>query len=60
VLLDTTLVRLVLVPATMRLMGKWNWWMPRVLDRLVPEIEEGDVHVPGATPATALSGGGSG
>jgi RND superfamily putative drug exporter len=60
VLLDTTLVRLVLVPATMRLMGKWNWWMPRVLDRLVPEIDEGDVHVPVATPATALSGGGSG
>jgi RND superfamily putative drug exporter len=56
VLLDTTLVRLVLVPATMRLMGKWNWWMPRVLDRLVPEIDEGDVHVPVATPATALAG----
>jgi len=60
VLLDTTLVRLVLVPATMKLMGKWNWWMPRFLDRLVPEIDEGDVRVPVATPATALSGGGSG
>jgi RND superfamily putative drug exporter len=40
-LLDTTLVRLVLVPATMKLMGAWNWWMPNVLDRLVPEIDEG-------------------
>ncbi len=60
VLLDTTLVRLVLVPATMKLMGKWNWWMPRLLDRLVPEIDEGDVQVPVATAATALSGGGSG
>ncbi|WP_405777330.1 MMPL family transporter [Streptomyces sp. NBC_00859] len=28
VLLDATLVRLVLVPAAMRLMGRWNWWMP--------------------------------
>jgi RND superfamily putative drug exporter len=48
VLLDTTLVRLVLVPATMKLMGSSNWWMPRVLDRLVPEIDEGD-------PSPALS-----
>jgi RND superfamily putative drug exporter len=60
VLLDTTLVRLVLVPATMRLMGSWNWWMPRFLDRVVPEIEEGDVQVPLATQAGAVSGGGSG
>jgi len=28
--LDATLVRLVLVPATMRLMGRWNWWHPRL------------------------------
>jgi RND superfamily putative drug exporter len=26
--LDATLVRLVLVPAFMRLLGKWNWWLP--------------------------------
>jgi len=45
VLLDTTLVRLVLVPATMKLMGKWNWWMPRFLDRLVPEIDETQVQL---------------
>jgi RND superfamily putative drug exporter len=42
VFLDTTLVRIVLVPATMKLMGHWNWWMPRVLDRVVPEIDEGE------------------
>jgi putative drug exporter of the RND superfamily len=42
VFLDTTLVRIVLVPATMKLMGRWNWWMPRLLDRLVPEIDEGE------------------
>jgi uncharacterized membrane protein YdfJ with MMPL/SSD domain len=35
--LDATLVRLVLVPATMELMGHWNWWLPRPLDRLLPE-----------------------
>jgi RND superfamily putative drug exporter len=42
VFLDTTLVRIVLVPATMKLMGGWNWWMPKVLDRVVPEIDEGE------------------
>jgi putative drug exporter of the RND superfamily len=28
VFLDSTVVRTLLVPATMRLLGKWNWWMP--------------------------------
>jgi RND superfamily putative drug exporter len=28
ILIDATLVRLSLVPATMRLMGRWNWWLP--------------------------------
>ena len=35
VALDATVVRALLVPATMRLLGKWNWWMPAWLDRLV-------------------------
>jgi uncharacterized membrane protein YdfJ with MMPL/SSD domain len=34
--LDATLVRLVLVPATMELMGRWNWWLPKPLERLLP------------------------
>jgi RND superfamily putative drug exporter len=34
VALDATLVRVLLVPATMRLLGDWNWWAPRVLLRL--------------------------
>jgi len=34
--LDATLVRLVVVPATMRLLGDWNWWVPRRLERLLP------------------------
>ena len=31
-----TLVRLVIVPAAMRLLGDWNWWLPRPLERLLP------------------------
>jgi RND superfamily putative drug exporter len=33
VALDATVVRALLVPATMRLLGDWNWWMPRALER---------------------------
>jgi uncharacterized membrane protein YdfJ with MMPL/SSD domain len=36
--LDATLVRLVLVPAAMKLMGSWNWWMPAWLDRALPNL----------------------
>jgi uncharacterized membrane protein YdfJ with MMPL/SSD domain len=35
--LDATLVRLVLVPATMEIMGRWNWWLPRPLARVLPK-----------------------
>ena len=50
--LDATLVRLVLVPATMQLMGKWNWWLPRSLDRVLPhaDFEADDAE---RAPATA-------
>ncbi|HEX6618811.1 MAG TPA: MMPL family transporter [Solirubrobacteraceae bacterium] len=37
--LDATVVRLVLVPATMQLMGNWNWWMPEWLGRILPEAD---------------------
>jgi RND superfamily putative drug exporter len=37
--LDATLVRLVLVPATMELMGKWNWWLPKRIDRVLPHTD---------------------
>ncbi|WP_344836816.1 MMPL family transporter [Actinocorallia longicatena] len=36
VALDATLVRLVLVPASMALLGRWNWWLPGPLARLLP------------------------
>jgi RND superfamily putative drug exporter len=38
VFLDATIVRMVLVPATMELLGDRNWWLPRWLDRLIPHI----------------------
>jgi RND superfamily putative drug exporter len=41
--LDATLVRLILVPAAMQLMGRWNWWLPGWLDRILPDFNvEGD------------------
>ncbi len=36
--LDATLVRLILVPAAMKLMGEWNWWFPSWLDKLIPDF----------------------
>jgi uncharacterized membrane protein YdfJ with MMPL/SSD domain len=38
VLIDATIVRVLLVPATMRLMGKWNWWAPGPLGRLAGRL----------------------
>jgi RND superfamily putative drug exporter len=38
VLLDATIVRMLLVPATMELLGDRNWWLPRWIDRLLPTI----------------------
>jgi RND superfamily putative drug exporter len=38
VLVDATIVRLVLVPATMELLGDRNWWLPKWLDRLLPTV----------------------
>jgi RND superfamily putative drug exporter len=39
VFLDATVVRLLLVPATMELLGNVNWWLPRWLDRILPRID---------------------
>jgi RND superfamily putative drug exporter len=64
VAVDATIVRVLLVPATMRLMGKWNWWAPGVLGRFVDrlgfshvedEVDEGETGQPGepgTKPAT--------
>ena len=48
--LDATLVRLVLVPATMQVMGKWNWWLPGWLDRLLPDLGFEGRHDPPKAP----------
>ncbi|MFM9036464.1 MAG: MMPL family transporter [Actinomycetota bacterium] len=46
VLIDATLVRMVLVPATMELLGARNWWIPKWLDRVLPKIDvEGHSHI---------------
>jgi RND superfamily putative drug exporter len=46
ILVDATIVRLLLVPATMELLGKANWWLPRWLDRILPDIHiEGEADI---------------
>jgi RND superfamily putative drug exporter len=39
VLIDATIVRMILVPATMELLGDRNWWIPKWLDRILPKID---------------------
>jgi len=36
IFIDATLIRLILVPATMRLFGDWSWWLPASLERILP------------------------
>ncbi|GLY72522.1 MMPL family transporter [Actinoallomurus iriomotensis] len=47
VLIDATVVRMVLVPAVMELLGKVNWWLPGWLARILPAVEPGP---PARTP----------
>ena len=39
VALDASVIRILMVPAVMRLLGRWNWWIPGWLDRRLPRIE---------------------
>ncbi|HMC08282.1 MAG TPA: MMPL family transporter, partial [Actinomycetota bacterium] len=59
VLVDATLVRMVLVPSTMELLGGANWWFPRWLDRLLPRVdvegEEFPLEEPEAIPEPAAT-----
>jgi RND superfamily putative drug exporter len=52
ILIDATIVRMLLVPATMELLGDKNWWLPGWLDRILPNIDvEGHAHLdPAPTP----------
>ncbi|MBK6856086.1 MAG: MMPL family transporter [Microthrixaceae bacterium] len=56
VLLDATVVRMLLVPATMELLGDRNWWLPRWLDRILPviHVEAPPDHVDVANRTTDL------
>jgi uncharacterized membrane protein YdfJ with MMPL/SSD domain/quercetin dioxygenase-like cupin family protein len=53
VLIDATIVRIIMVPSTMKLMGDTNWWMPQWLRRIVPELREGPA--PEMSPQPALA-----
>jgi len=56
VLLDATIVRMLLVPATMELLGDRNWWLPRWLDRILPNVDvEGHGDAGSETPTKVPS-----
>jgi RND superfamily putative drug exporter len=46
VFVDATVIRSVLLPASMTLLGDWNWWMPRILDWIPRVTIEGDPDEP--------------
>jgi RND superfamily putative drug exporter len=55
ILLDATIVRMVVVPATMALLGRANWWLPRWLDRRLPHVSMEGTDVP-RQPEPVLAG----
>jgi RND superfamily putative drug exporter len=61
VLLDATIIRVLLVPATMRLLGHWNWWAPGPLQRLADRlgfdhVEDESSSPPAGGPTAGLEG----
>jgi RND superfamily putative drug exporter len=54
IFIDATLIRLVIVPSTMELLGDANWWLPDWLDRILPHL---DVEGPALTPNAQPNGG---
>ncbi len=56
VFIDATLVRMVLVPATMELLGDRNWWLPAWINRVLPKIDVEGQHVVHSEEATNKSG----
>jgi RND superfamily putative drug exporter len=55
VAIDASVVRIVLVPATMELLGNANWWLPRWLDRILPHlaVDGAPAPAPSAVPVAA-------
>jgi RND superfamily putative drug exporter len=74
IFIDATLIRMVIVPATMEVLGDANWWLPRWLDRVLPHLDvegsapamhadalaDGSPHGPGAPDVVGVGGGGGG
>lgn len=58
ILIDATVVRMVLVPATMTLLGRTNWWLPKWLDRMLPRgpvgTDDTDAESTGEAPCPRL------
>ena len=52
IFLDATVVRMVLVPAVMQLLGKWNWWIPNWLEQRLPRLDVERVAPAGAEGRT--------
>jgi uncharacterized membrane protein YdfJ with MMPL/SSD domain len=55
--IDATLVRLILVPAAMELLGHWNWWLPGWLDRILPHVGLEERVLAAPSPSLASSNG---
>ncbi len=51
ILIDATVVRMLLVPSIMQLLGQANWWLPRWLDRAIPRL---DAETAPASPASSM------
>ena len=59
ILIDASLIRMLLVPATMELLGRRNWWLPKWLDRLLPEVRFEAPEAPAAAPKEPVPAGGA-
>jgi uncharacterized membrane protein YdfJ with MMPL/SSD domain len=57
VLIDATIIRAVLLPAAMKLLGEWNWYLPRWLEWLPSLRFEGETQPAASEPAPALTTG---
>lgn len=60
IFVDATIVRLVLVPSAMELLGDRNWWLPGWLDRIMPRVSFEGPPEEAAVISTAAGGGGGG
>jgi RND superfamily putative drug exporter len=52
--IDATLIRLIVVPAAMALLGRWNWYLPSWLDRVLPRLDAHGAEIPVIEPARDL------